>query len=148
MNPFDIAKGIVAAVGAYIWHAESTKTQYAVFKAEVAQLGKKAKEDAERKETADRKLKEKSDEENNRTLANLRGTVRRLRDDNAGRSAVSQLPAAAGSPDLVCFSRLLLDTAVREYQSAILGIVEKGAEATVNLDTARDWVRLQSQGTP
>ncbi len=93
----------------------------------------KAKDDA---------LKEKLDNENKDLHAKLAVAGKRLRDAiNSRGGGLSSIPVATVRPDLACFDRAELDTAIRLYQSDLLGIAEKGATATLNLDTGISWVR-------
>jgi hypothetical protein len=101
--------------------------------------GEAAQARVKARETEDKLLKEKADAENKRLRTDLAATTQRLRDAGTRFSAVSRLAPTAQRSDLACFDRAELDAAVGGYQSAILGLVEKGAEAALDLDAVRRW---------
>ena len=140
-----IAGVVVISMGAAIaiqtYRLNEVKEEYALFKGGVEALGKAAETAAKVKEAKDKLAKEKADADKKRLTTDLAATVKRLRDANSRRSAVSQLPATASSPKLAAFDRTELDRAIQDYQSEILGVVEKGAEAIVDLDSAKNWIK-------
>ncbi len=137
----------IAGAGAYVngarWSAkyEQLRTEHVAFKAQVAVLGEQAKEAAVRKAAYDAKLKARIDDENKRIAAALRTDVARLRHerDAARGSLVPPVSADAGRPDLACFDRTGLESALREFVDEIRGFVDEGAKATLDLDTAKRW---------
>lgn len=137
----------VAGSAAYEMHAHdmiaynALKTKYDTFEGGVAALGEAAKKVAAKKAADDAKLKIEADNENKRTVANLRSTVARLRAD-ADRARGSYVPfasAGAARPDLACFDRAALESAIRELIAEVRGFVDEGSAATVDLNTAKIW---------
>jgi hypothetical protein len=120
---------------------DTVKREYAAFQAQVKAAGEIAEQKARAKEKADLAIKRNLDNENKLLRNNLALESKRLRELNSSSSTVSQLPVATVRPDLACFDRAELDSAIRLYQSDLLGIAEKGAQATLDLDTAKSWVR-------
>lgn len=123
---------------------DAVKQEYAAFQANVKALGEVADKQARAKEKADIATKEKIDADHKKTVATLLAESRRVRDFNSSRGGLSGIPASPSRPDLACFDRAELDTAIRLYQSDLLGIAEKGAQATLDLNTGKDWVKLQA----
>lgn len=144
MNPLQILYSVIAAVviggvGWYIYDCESKKTDFAVFKSNVELLGKKAKEEADRKETANKLAKEKADAQNQKLRANNAALTKRLHDARA-RSGFLPAPApAAKRPDILAFDRTELDGALRRLDAGVSGLVAEGDQARIDLDTVREW---------
>jgi hypothetical protein len=131
--------GVVVALKVQTARLDATKQEYAGFVAKVKAEGEAAQARVKARETEDKLLKEKADAENKRLRTDLAATTQRLRDAGTRFSAVSRLAPTAQRSDLACFDRAELDAAVGGYQSAILGLVEKGAEAALDLDAVRRW---------
>lgn len=109
------------------------------FKAQVAALGEQAKKDKERKEAEDKLLKEKTDANHKRAVAALRADIARLRDSGSG--GLSAPAPSAGSPERTCFDPAKLDSAVRSFGQGVLGIVEDGSQAVIDLDAVKNWAQ-------
>ena len=137
----------IAGAGAYAngvrWEAKYDKlqTSFDTFKGGVAALGEAAKKAAADKAANDAKLKAKADNENLRVVADLRLTVARLRleADRARGSYVPSASAGASRPDLACFDRAALESAIRELVAEVRGLVDEGSAATLDLNTAKLW---------
>lgn len=138
---------VVAGGAAYKMHAHdmiaynALKTEYDTFKGGVAALGEQAKKDAAKKALDDLKNKERADDENKRVVAALRADIKRLRleADRARGSFVPPASTGASRPDLACFDRAALESALRELVAEVRGFVDEGAAATVDLNTAKLW---------
>lgn len=119
------------------------ETEYASFKAETKALGDKAAKEAATKEAQDKAAKEKADAEHQATVARLTADIKRLRADadRTRGSFVPAAPAASVRPDLACFDRTALESAVRDFVGEIRGQVDQGTAATVDLDNAKAWAR-------
>lgn len=117
------------------------RSQLATFKAETKRLGDEAARAAKAREAQDRKDKEKADAENKDLRRELDARRRQLRDraNSAGGSLVPAPGPAPRSPDTVTFDRSLLDRALREYEAEVEGLIGEGAEAVIDLDTAKQW---------
>lgn len=145
-----IAAAVLAAAmgfAAYKMHEHdmiafnALQSEYDTFKGGVAALGEQAKKDAEKKAADDAKLKKRIDDENKRTVANLRADIARLRDqaDRARGSFVPPALAGTARPDLACFDRAALESTLRELVAEVRGLVDEGTAATINLNTAKAW---------
>ena len=134
---------IAAAVFGFGWlqgaHHEQLKA--AKFEAATVALGEAAKQRAEQIATADKLRKEHADAENDRTITSLRADVKRLRDERARGGGLSAPLATAGSPERACFDPAKLNSALRTLDEGILGIVETGSKAVIDLDTAKIWAQ-------
>lgn len=119
----------------------AVQAEYGQFKGGVEALGAAAADAAAKKEKDDRERKEKADAENLKTIAALRADVKRLRDARSGSSFVPGPAAGASRPDLACFDRAELESALRRFDQELQGIVDEGSAATVDLNTAKVWAQ-------
>lgn len=127
-----------------LWREEARA--FTTFKAQVAAIGEQAKKDAARIEAENKSLKEKTDANHKRVIAALRADIARLR--NAGGGGLSTPSPAAGSPDRTCFDPAQLDSAVRRFGEGVLGVVETGSQAVVDLDIAKTWAADLTRDPP
>ena len=134
---------IAAAIYGFGWlqgaHGEQIKA--AKFEAATEAFSVAAKQHAEQVAKADKLRKEKADAENKRTITNLRADVKRLRDNRASGGGLSAPATSAESPERICFDPAKFGAALRALDEGILGIVETGSEAVINLDTAKKWAQ-------
>lgn len=143
-NPLQIIYGVVAlalvsAVGGYIWHCESVKTEYAVFKSNVELLGEKAQADADATEAADRKRKETADAETQKLRTDNAALAKRLRDARSRGSFVPPAAPTSTSPDRATFDRAELERAIQQLDAGVSGLIAEGTEAVTSLNVARRW---------
>jgi len=123
---------------------EALKAEYEQFKGGVEALGLAAKKAAAEKEAADKLRKEQADAENKRSTDALLADIKRLRDQRSRSSIVPAKPPASKCPDgQACFERAQLELALRDYRSAIRGLVDEGSAVTVDLDSARKWAQAR-----
>lgn len=144
LPPLWAITGALAVVGGLATVVQTARlkaiqAEYGAFKTQIEVLGREAEREKQAKEDKYRKDKEKADESLKKLTISNQSLARSLRDSYASRSAVSWLSPTPRSSDLVCFNRNELDRTIQNYQSGILGIVEKGAEATLGLEIARQW---------
>ena len=83
-------------------------------------------------------------DENTLALDKLRADNKRLRSARASSSFVPATTTGASRPDLACFGRPELESALRTLDTEIQGLIEIGDEATVNLDMAKRWAGDQA----
>ncbi len=137
----------VTAAGGLAWlqtsRLDALRKEYAEFKGGVEALGRAAQQAAADKEKFDKLRKEAADAQNAAALATLTRTIDELRRnrDRARGSIVPEAPRASNRPDLACFDRPLLESALRDYRSRIRGLVDEGTAGAVNLDTAKSWAQ-------
>lgn len=118
---------------------DALQARYDGFAAATKAEGEKAAISAYSIKKADEKRKEVADHENAATLAALRTDNKRLRESRARGGYLPAAPSGASRPDRATFDRAELESAIRVFDSAVSGLVEKGDEARVKLDTARNW---------
>lgn len=118
------------------------------FKADTIAAGKKAEQEKQAKEAADKKRKEQADAENKAAVAALSADVVRMRRerDAARRSIVPQAPAGSKCPDgQACFDRAELEREIRgrldEVRAELRKLVDEGSAVTIDLNTARRWAQ-------
>lgn len=144
LNPLQIVYAVIAtvlvtAVGGYIWHCQRVSAQFTEFKILTKAAGEQAKAAAEKKEADDRQAKEKSDAENERTIATLRSTIAKLRHARPSSSFVPATPPSSSRPDLICFDRTEYIRTDGDFTDRARNLSDEGSEATVNLNTAKRW---------
>lgn len=134
---------------------DALQAQFEAFKDQTAALGREAKARTVAQEKADKEAKEKADAENSDALAALAGTIGKLRRSGAGSRGLPATPAPAGRPDLACYDRAILSGAYGTLVEEVRGGADEGSKATVDLNTAKLWVRglkmshkLSSIGNP
>ncbi len=119
---------------------ERIELQFKGFVSETQRLGDEALKDAAIKTALGKSKQEKANEENVRTIADLRAGHKRLRDEANARGSYLPTPGPeARSPESITFDRAELDRALRDHTQEVRGLVEEGDEARVNLDTAKTW---------
>ena len=102
---------------------------------------------ADAKEAEDKRKKESSDHEYQTTIASLRADVKRMRDARAGSRFVPAAPAGSRRVDLACFDRAELERTIRDFDTAIQGLVDQGSADAVGLNVARSWAAGIRSGT-
>ena len=125
---------------------DAAKAEYAAFKTKVEILGEQAEKAAKIRELEDLAIKKRADDENAKTKRDLAGVYdayRSLRAQRAGSSLLPAAPAGATSPERACFDRAALDLGLAKadaiLQEGALGILQRGDQAIVDLNTAKGW---------
>ena len=127
---------------------DAAKAEYAAFKVKVEILGEQAQKAAKARELEDLATKKRADDENAKTKRDLAGVYDAYRSLRAQRAGGSLLPAAApgsSSPQRACFDRAALDLGLAKadglLQEGAIGILQRGDQAIVDLNTAKGWAR-------
>lgn len=120
--------------------AEAIQRQFDAFKAQTDAASRQAAAEAQAHAVVNQQLKESSDAENQRTTADLRARVERLRHANDATGPVPAAPPGAVRPDLQCFDRPELERALGDFLEEARAIADAGSQAAVDLNTAREWV--------
>ena len=137
-----VACALAGAAGAWTiqgWRMDALQARFDGFVAQTKIIGEQAQKEADAIKTADEKRKEVADHENKSTRNALLADIKRLRDSSARSGNLSSPTPSTGSPDKTCFDPAKLDLALRNLDQGILGIVESGSEAVIDLDTAKAW---------
>jgi hypothetical protein len=116
----------------------TVKREYAAFQAQVAALGEIAEQKARAREKQDKELKARIDNEHKKTVATLRAESDRLRN---ARSSVSFLPQPSGTAPspTVTADRAKLESALRDFDTAVTGLVDEGDQSIAQLNAAKSW---------
>ena len=117
----------------------ATQARFDGFVGTVKAEGDAAKKLADATAAEDKRKKESSDHEYETTIASLRADVKRMRDDRARSRFVPAAPAGSRSVDLACFDRAELERTLRDFDTAIQGLVDQGSADAVGLNVARRW---------
>lgn len=123
------------------YRLDAVKAEYQQFKGGVAALGRAAEKQNALIALNDLKNKERADDENRRTHTADINTILRLRRaaDSARGSYVPPAPAGAARPEIACFDRAALESALRGFVGEVRGFVDEGTQATIDLNTAKIW---------
>lgn len=136
---FGAASGGCAAWTVQGWRIDAVQAKFDGFVATTKALGDAAEKEKAGKIAADKLNKERSDNENARTLYALRADIKRLRDSNASRNFVPASGSASLRPDRACFDRIQLEHALRGFAIEAQGISDEGSKAVIDLNTAKTW---------
>lgn len=141
INPLFVKIGIVAALvmGSYVAGCSHEKERFDQYKAtreaiDQAQLAKTLANNKARK-----LAKEAADAENKNERDRLNRTINRLRNDLASRDIVPVAPASSQRPEIAAFRREELTGAVREFVTEVQRLLEQGAGAIIDLNSAKKW---------
>lgn len=118
---------------------DAVQAEYDGFVATAKAEGEAAKKLADATAAEDKRKKESSDHEYQTTIASLRADVKRMRDARAGSRFVPAAPAGSRRVDLACFDRAELERTIRDFDTAIQGLVDQGSADAVGLNVARSW---------
>ena len=117
----------------------ATQARFDGFVGTVKAQGEATKKLADATAAEDKRKKESSDHEYQTTIASLRADVKRMRDARAGSRFVPAAPAGSRRVDLACFDRAELERTIRDFDTAIQGLVDQGSADAVGLNVARRW---------
>ena len=118
---------------------DAVQAEYDGFVATAKAEGEAAKKLADAKDAEDKRKKESSDHEYQTTIASLRADVKRMRDARSGSRFVPAAPAGSRNPGIACFDRAELERTIRDFDTAIQGLVDQGSADAVGLNVARRW---------
>jgi len=139
--------GLSSGAGGAWWvqglRLDAVQAEYDGFVATTKAQGEAAKKLADATAAEDKRKKESSDHEYQTTIASLRADVKRMRDARAGSRFVPAAPAGSRRVDLACFDRAELERTIRDFDTAIQGLVDQGSADAVGLNVAREWARNQ-----
>lgn len=140
---------LVAALGIAVKvqtaRLDAKTAEYAAYQAQVEALGRIAAEAAKKREADDLQRKKAADDENTRTKRDLAGmydAYRSLRDNKgAGSGLLPAAAAGAASPAAANFDRAGLDRTLSGFDRGVTGLLERGDQAIVDLNTAKAWAQ-------
>lgn len=120
-----------------------TKTdEYDKFVADVRAIGEAQELKTKEMEAKHAKIVKEKDDANLLAHANLAATAKRLRDTiSAGSGLVPTAAPGASRPNLACYSRADLDTALRTFTGGVGEIVIQSESSTIDLNTAKEWAK-------
>ena len=120
---------------------DAVTSDYAMFVATAKEDGDAQNERAKAADLLHASIVKEKDHENSVFHDQLNLTARRLRDANTNRSYLPPIAPGSKSPDLACFNRAELDSAIRSFDRDIQELAIEGESSTVDLDTAKDWIK-------
>lgn len=140
MNPLQIIQSaaitlLVVAIGVYAWTCENAKRSLAIQTVLAEAKAEEYKKQSER----NLKAKESVDVENKTLRGKLARSDKRLRDARASTSRVPPAPAGSKRPEIAAFDRAQLERAMAYLDERGSSIARQGAEATLDLDSAKEW---------
>ena len=117
---------------------------YDSFKAQVKVEGEEAQKKAAAQEMSDKLRKDTADAENKAAVASLTADIAKLRAaarSSPGGGGLSAPPTSPSSPTRTCFDPAKLSGALQSLDEGLLGILESGSRAVVDLDNAKAWAQ-------
>lgn len=136
-----VAAGLGVALKVQSSRLETCRVEFEVFRVEIKRLGEAQDKANREKESADKKLKERTDADHKTTIARLNRDINRLRDVHARSSLTPEVTPASRRLDLACFDRAEFARALRQFEGEIEAIVGEGAARAVELDLAKAWAQ-------
>ena len=142
-NPWALAAlfalGLASGAGGAWWVQGLRLDAVQAFVATVNAEGEAATKLAEATAAEDKRKKESSDHDYQTTIAGLNADIKRMRDDRARSRFVPAAPAGSRRVDLACFDRAELERTIRDFDTAIQGLVDQGSADAVGLNVAKSW---------
>ena len=120
----------------------ASKATFAAFVAQTKALGETAQKAADARKKADQQAKESTDAKIAAVQAAADSTIGKLRHDLATRTSGHYLPAApvaSSRPDLACYDRAALESAIGAFIADARAIADSGTAATIDLNGAKEW---------
>jgi len=131
-------------VGGCVRGSQTANERYLRFKADVEAVGKAAQERAEAIKATNEARKAASDESYAKALTVLGADLERLRRARSSTNYLPPAPADTKCPEgWACFDRAALESAIRQLDAGVSGIVAESTEVKLRLDTAIDWAKLR-----
>lgn len=118
---------------------ESCKQEFSIFRAQVKVLGDEAAAKAKAEQERQENILKETEAKSAKLKSDLAIVNKRLRDERARRSQVPAAPAGSSRPDLACFDRTELESALRHLDAGVSGLVDEGSENTLRLKLSVDW---------
>lgn len=114
--------------------------QYDDFVLAVKVIGEDQEKKTKETEAKHKQLVKEKNDENSLAHAKLANTAKRLRDKrSAGSGLVPTAPSGTSRPELACYSRAELDTALRTFTGDTGELVIEGESNSIDLNTAKSW---------
>ena len=147
INPYVVGGAVLLGLaigGGGAWHVQglrldAVQAEYKGFVTQVDATGKAAEKEAARVIAAGKEAKQKADDENKVTIAQLNADIVRLRNSRSSRGYVPSTPTSSDRPDLACFDRGELEQAIRQLDDGVSGLLAEGDASALNLNTAKLW---------
>lgn len=133
--------GLSIAVKVQTARLEAVKAEYSAFKAQVAALGEAAAKEAARVNLANQKAKEVADAKTKALLVANADLGKRLRDARSNSGFLPKPPADSRSPQLACFQRTELESALQRLDAGVSELIGEGATFQLRLATAAEWAK-------
>jgi hypothetical protein len=118
---------------------DALRAEHKTFVTTIKMQGDVAKKVADLRAEENKRNKESSDRDYEKTIASLRADVKRMRSEHSRSSFVPPVPTGARRSDLACFDRVELDRTLRELDAEISDLIEEGDKNAVGLNIARSW---------
>ena len=121
------------------------KAEAALYVEKTKAEGVKARQEKQDQEMRDKLNLEKADATKNKTIADLRTTVKRLRDSRPSGGTVPPASSESSRPDLAAFDRAEFERAYGKLVAGVRGIADTCSEAVVDLDVVKQWDKERVQ---
>ena len=119
---------------------EQVKAEYLQFRVNVEAVGKAAQKEADAIKAANEQKAKASDESYSKALTVLGADLERLRRARASTDYLPPAPADTKCPEgWACFDRVALESAIRQLDAGVSGIVEKSDTVRLRMDESIKW---------
>jgi len=135
---YGILIAFVMGIGLAWWDGHTRLVDY---QNAVRVVGEAQEERTKVRIESDKRRKLEADNAHKTESARLAGVIAGLRKSHSGSGGLSAPAITAASTDRICFDPAKLDRALRTLDQGVLGIVESGSQAIVDLDVAKAWIK-------
>jgi hypothetical protein len=125
----------------YVKGHHSAELDFERYKGGVESLAKQAEARTATRIQSDKLNKETADADHTKAIARLAADNRRLLNARANSNILPASTAPAGSVEAgsIKFNREQLERAIQQLDAGVSGLIEKGDEARLSLNIARQW---------
>lgn len=117
------------------------ETKYHNFVATVRDNAENEKKKNDLIKRQDQRRQQDADNGYQTNIAILHADIKRLQDARAGRNFLPAVPAGSKNIDRACFDRVEFERAVQQLTVGVQGVVTKGDDAIVGLNTGKRWAQ-------
>lgn len=140
-----VIAGLGVALKVQSSRLEAKTAQYDGFVAQVKAIGEVQETETKRVNEKYLEIVKEKDNENLIVKTKLAVVTKRLRDNNTSSSLVPTNPTSSRSPNLSCYDRIELDSALRSFTGGTEELIIEGQSSAIDLNTGKEWVKSLSK---
>jgi hypothetical protein len=120
---------------------EALETKYHDFVTAVKENAENQKKKNDLTKAQDQRRQQDADNGYQTNIAILHADIKRLQDARDGRSFLPAAPAGSKNINRACFNRAEFERAIQQLTVGVQGVVTKGDDAVVGLNTGKRWAQ-------